>query len=316
MKNKIFLVLRVLILLILFYYLLSKTHLKTLFAIIKNANLYFLSVAFLFYFIYLLFLNLRWHIILNKTGIRMSFLSTLKISLISYTFNTVLPSTIGGDTARFILLKYSKSKVLSTIIIDRFSGFFGIFLMTFLISTYIALKENPYFLTLSITGIIFMIIGFFIIFYPPIFQFLTRRFEAIKFFNLGVKMNKLYNELHEYRNRIPLILTAVLITFFIHLSSSFVWYFSTRSLGVEDSLWRFIIFIPVINLIAMIPITPGGFGLREASFYKFFSSYKDMAVGGSLLYIFFTLIYASIGGFLFIFNKQRRKEDVESKRKS
>jgi hypothetical protein len=72
-----------------------------------------------------------------------------------------------------------------------------------------------------------------------------------------------------------------------------------RALGVELSLWRYFIYLPVITALTVLPISLAGIGIREGAFVFFFAQAGVMqaqALALSLLLFAQTLALALLGG--------------------
>jgi glycosyltransferase 2 family protein len=80
-------------------------------------------------------------------------------------------------------------------------------------------------------------------------------------------------------------------------------YYVALALGIDIPLLYFFIFIPVITLIAAIPLTFAGLGVREGSFMGFFALAgvpADEALAISLLSFTLVILTAAIGGVLYV----------------
>ncbi|HDN95590.1 MAG TPA: UPF0104 family protein, partial [Thermoplasmatales archaeon] len=74
-----------------------------------------------------------------------------------------------------------------------------------------------------------------------------------------------------YKNR-NLILKAFIISLFYQLILIFNNYILALALGIKTSLVYFFIFIPIAEILVVLPITIRGFGIRESTYAILFSS--------------------------------------------
>jgi len=89
-------------------------------------------------------------------------------------------------------------------------------------------------------------------------------------------------------------------------------YYVARAIGIDVSINYFFLFIPIIFLILMIPISIGGFGIREGASVLLFASVgvnqADAFMMG-LLTSFVIMLYSIPGGLLFVFGGLIKKNE-------
>ena len=71
---------------------------------IRQANIYFILIVIILYFINLLTKSLRWYLLVNSTGAKVSFNKTFPFYIIGLALNNVTPGKIGGEPVRAYLL--------------------------------------------------------------------------------------------------------------------------------------------------------------------------------------------------------------------
>ena len=92
----------------------------------------------------------------------------------------------------------------------------------------------------------------------------------------------------------------------MQLTNIFSIYVLSRGLGFEVSYFYFLIFIPLIYVIQMVPISISGIGVRENSFVFFFSLVEvepAKALTLSLVYFSIFIILGMLGGVVTMFSK-------------
>lgn len=75
-----------------------------LFDTIRGANLYFILIVIILYFINLLTKAFRWYLLVDSSGTKVSFKKTFPLYIISLALNNVTPGKIGGEPVRAYLL--------------------------------------------------------------------------------------------------------------------------------------------------------------------------------------------------------------------
>ena len=111
-----------LIVVIIFYFFLSKINIKNVIKTISNANYYFLIFAFLLYYVSFLFKSFRWKVIIKNVGFKTRLTSIYEIYFLGQFVNSILPGRI-GDFYRAQLMKtnygISRSKIIATIFSEK-----------------------------------------------------------------------------------------------------------------------------------------------------------------------------------------------------
>jgi hypothetical protein len=106
-----------------------------------------------------------------------------------------------------------------------------------------------------------------------------------------------------------MIVANLLISFFIQLTVPVSVYFVGLSLGLQVSFIYFLIFLPIIGAITLLPIALGGLGLREGLFVVYFAKagvVKQLALAMSLLSFSFIVFYGAIGGLIYVLTVHHR----------
>ena len=87
-------------------------------------------------------------------------------------------------------------------------------------------------------------------------------------------------------------------------------FFISQSLGFRVPFVYFLIVMPIIWVIMMVPISISGLGVREGAFVLFFTQQgvsTENALLLSLLFFALTVVLALVGGVIFAWGGYRRK---------
>jgi len=227
---------------------------------------------------------------------RMNIFLLLKQYFIASMFNVFLPTSSGGDGIRvFMLEEMGLSKTLSTffILVERAIGFFSLILLSFLASFFTEVPNEIHFAIILITVIYAFLLGFLFARGSKTKLFRSQRFDQTREVFRSLNLNKVvYMQVFSY----SIIYQAVGI---------FISYIVGQAFDVKIALLPFFVFVPLISLVSMIPISLGGLGLREFSFIYFFSSIsvrpEDALIVSLGTYV--TLVTGGlIGAFLFFYD--------------
>lgn len=276
-----------------------------------TANPLYFGAAVLVYFLVQGLSTWRWHMLLKPQGLDVPFPRVLAYYFLGMYFNFFLPSAIGGDVVKvYYLNKETKqlSASASSVFFDRDIGMGGLVL----IALVTALLAEPG--RMSINGVplvpIFALIavGFLAanlaIFYRPTYNLLHRLLSLFKMKRVDDRIERLFNSVNVYRNRWGMITATMVMSLGVQVGCAIVNLLAARAIGItEAGLADYLVFIPAIGLISMIPISVGGTGLREASYILMFSSVgvgRPQALALSILWLGVIAITSLPGGIVYI----------------
>lgn len=316
---------------ILLVFLFKQVDEKSLLAVIKNADIGLLLLAAIIYFSAYVFCLFRWEMLLKGAKIHLP----LKRVIISFAagtfFNLFLPSTIGGDLVRSIDLAAHTQRpreVVATVLLDRLSGYVGLVIVALLalLFGWKLVEDKSVLLSVAIiTGI--LVVTLLVLFnrflYSKINQILHSprpSFSAIVDFKEGQgspiagrirqALKNLHQEMHIFRHHKKIILNNLILSVLIQVVSPVTFYIIALSLGIKINITYFFVYLPIIGAIILLPISIGGLGLRDATTVFFFSKAgvgKNLAFAMSLINFSFILVYASIGGLIYVLTVHHRR---------
>jgi hypothetical protein len=306
--------LRISISIALLIFLFRQVDVNALGSIMQGAQALLLFIAFLVtLFIYFLCF-LRWQMLLKAAAIDISKAKLIPSFAGGVFFNSVMPSTIGGDLVRGADLSLHTGKpgaVVATVILDRLNGYAGLVavaLLSLMLGNEIirdkTIVSSILILTFILVFILLLLFNEF--FYSKIKGLLhaPNAGKAILF------LENIHDEMHVLCANKKVLLKSFLISFVVQGLSPVVFYIIALSLDIRIPLIYFFIFFPIIGAIILLPISIGGLGLRDTATVFFFAKVgiaKDMSLAVSLLFFFMVLIIAAIGGLIYVFTLRNRR---------
>jgi uncharacterized protein (TIRG00374 family) len=256
-----------------------------LFILVKNSLLNFnlLTVIFnkpiqLFYVFALILLIVmmsarRWYILNSTQHFGISYRDTFFATYIGLTFNSLLPGSVGGDLIRvnylFKHLPQRKMVGALSVFADRLMGLSGVFFTLFFIGLlYRSLFQHSVYLSLFFT--LCMWLSCVAVLLAAIFM-LSNRFrfsKAIKN-SLSGKLAELVLILKTYKNSPWVIVEGIFLSIIIQVLLGFIAVVIGLMLEFPVvSELHYTIASLVTQLVSLIPISPGGFGVGEMAFAK------------------------------------------------
>jgi hypothetical protein len=256
----------------------------------------------------------RWKRLLSPVGLELAYWRALSFYFLGMFFNLFFPTLIGGDAVKVYYLTREGGDVArstTTVLMDRNTGLCGLLLLAVVVAGLadVQLVNTPLFPMLLSLLALFALANFGL-FFDPTYQWLARGFERIRLSKLVVLTQQLHAAFSAYRRSVSRLVGAVGLSLVFDLALISFAYLAAKAIGWPVAFKYFCVFIPLIGLIGMIPITLYGFGLREYSFVFFFSQ-VGMSQEASLLlaFLFFFIILVSSlpGAMIYIFYRRETK---------
>lgn len=211
----------------------------------------------------------RWAVLLLGKASKKDVLAFTGATYAGSFYSLFFPSSVGGDLLKWTTLmkKYpdiSKLKLAGTALIDRVIGFsaFAVAAMIALVAGKIMYYQFPDVIFWLFLGINVALIFFYLLVFALDFEKIFGKYKILRRLLEIVDLLKSSNK------------KRIISCFFISLISEPVWmlmtWFSSLVFGVGINLLQVFIFMPIISLILVLPISWAGFGARENLFLLFF----------------------------------------------
>lgn len=267
-----------------------------IYQIILNADTKFIVLAIFLQLISTSLAAYRWSLIMQTLNFNQTFLFYLASYFKGAFFNQALPGSIGGDAVRGLelgSLGYSKKEAFFGIFIDRIVGLAGLLLLN-LGANMISGDILPAWLfhlinTICVGGIS----GFLVLILLRKVAWL-RKYRVTRLF---ADLSHRFRQVYANKKAIFLQLGLSII---IHFLSIFSLYELALAVGITLPLTVFLVAVPPVFLLTLIPISLAGWGVRESAMVGIFllvGASKEMILSVSILYGLM-LIFASMPGLL------------------
>jgi uncharacterized membrane protein YbhN (UPF0104 family) len=258
-------------------------------------------------------LTARWQTIAQGCGLAPRYATMLRVSFIATFFNQVLPSTVGGDAARIYLLARDGggwAGAAYSVLIDRVAGIFALTLIVFLCLPWtLTLVQDPF------ARIVLILIGCGAIGGAAVFLAIGRiRWKPLMHWaptrHLVEVSRTAWRICGSWRS-VALILA---ISFAVHLMTVLAAWCMVQSVSATVSFTLLLFMVPPVILIATVPISIAGWGVREGSMIVAFAyaglPQSDGLVVSVLIGATFFVIGA-IGGLLWVADGARRPKVLD-----
>ncbi|MEE2821391.1 MAG: lysylphosphatidylglycerol synthase transmembrane domain-containing protein [Acidobacteriota bacterium] len=297
-------------------FLIYQMDLRVLANILLSADPFFICLGVLIQVVSLAFSSIRWQVILRDFNIHTRFLKLTELNLIGYFFNLFLPSGIGGDFFRAYYLGKREhrgmSTTLTTTVLERSAGLCALLVIGTFFSIFQDISvEGVRLIYVFLVVITLYLLGNVILFHTWIHQKISLLLRRKHLQHIEDKMELVYQGLNRLRHNKVTILKTLVVSLIIQLLAVIIVWVAAHALHIEAPFGVFLVFVPIINLSIMVPVTINGIGLRESLFYLLFSRIGfpvEMAVGLSLMTLFLYCVTAFPG--LFVYSLYKKNENL------
>jgi uncharacterized protein (TIRG00374 family) len=257
---------------------------------------------------------LRWWILLRAQDIRVSLARTFELTLMGEVFNLVTAGGVGGDAAKIYLLtrqhRERKLAVTMSLMVDHLVGLVAMALLFFAFTAgrFEALEAQSAmgkgairFGWVFFGGGLALIALMFVMSSPWVHDRIHRNHRGSRWEKLR-RIPQIYDV---YRRKWKHALLALLASAAMLPVEYAIFWCGFHAIGHDESLWKVIGALPVVEAISALPLSISGVGVREKSMeilmHDLTGMAAEVAVAGSLIgFACRNLVWALAGGLLFL----------------
>ncbi len=297
----------------LLYYLLARSDLGEFAGVVTGASGMYLVAAVLFFVLSNVLGALQWHLLLKAQQLPIHFRQSLIFYWIGVFFNNVLLGNIGGDALRIYDIRRLTGEGTggaAATFMDRFIGLFST----------CSLALVAYFMVAEVRAGGKLVIVLFPIWLALVVLlcmglsrhvgwFLERLAKRVLPERVSGLLGDLRLSIVVYRHRPGLLLCVWVVSLSVQACRILVYWVAGLAVGMEVSLVFYVAFQPVAAIIAALPISIGGLGVRENVLVELFSSVgapESLAFAMSLLGYAAGIVASLLGGVAFVLRRVER----------
>jgi uncharacterized membrane protein YbhN (UPF0104 family) len=280
-------------------YVLSRVSPGDLVATLRRVQPGTLAAAVLLYLLGQGLSAVRWSILGRAVGLYRPLADYVRFYAIGMFFNLFGPSTLGGDAVRVLYLGRGQRRMLAagSVLFDRLSGF--VMLVALGAGAQLAFHPRlPRALAATVSSAGLMLLAAWIAL-PRLVRFLPREQRVRR---------TVEQELAPFWRDGSLLLSAAIVSFVFHVSQVAVQYLLGLATGVALPFWYCLVFHPLVALATALPVSLGGFGVREGGYVLLLGRIGIKpadAVALSLLWFGVTAVAGLVGGLVFTTYRRR-----------
>jgi uncharacterized membrane protein YbhN (UPF0104 family) len=218
-------------------------------------------------------------------------------------FSLCLPSSIGGDVVKAVRIgSTTPLRLLAacSVLADRLTG---VAALGVLVGTAIIAKQFKLGVPL-VAGVFTVLLAMALASFWIVLAVLDRIHTALP---EGSSARSFVARLLPYRQRPMLVAGALGWSFVVQMGGAVAVSLAARALGVTQPFSTWITVVPIVSLLMVLPISIGGFGVRENSLDFLLRGYgvpSDTGVAIAILWGMCTIMAGLIGGVLFLLERR------------
>jgi glycosyltransferase 2 family protein len=280
----------------------------------SEQNDWFLALAAAFLALQIMFGAIRWHIILRALNAVMPLTETCRIFLIGVFFGTCMLASVGGDVARAWLMyrnAISAGTSAISVMLDRVAALAGVAIIILAVTPFfITVVGREYYASALVLALLAAagLVGIVIV--AQLDRIPAAWFEKFPLLDQLVALGSATRKVF-LRPAASIPVLALGVT--TQLGGSLAAYAIARSLALNVTVIDCLILMQPVTLLATLPISIGGWGVREAAVVTFFGLVGVAPSAAVLLSVQLGLLAVVLslpGGLLFLVQRRRAAADL------
>jgi uncharacterized protein (TIRG00374 family) len=210
---------------------------------------------------------LRWQIILKATGHSVPMITLLSSYFGGMFLNTFLPSSIGGDVYRvYQVAKESKDSEVAfvSVFLERTTGLFALLAMGFL-------ALPPAFSLVGRWDIILLLIACTVMLMGAVLLIVSAKLliwaepwlQKLKLNSLAARFTRIQIILRKFGQDRKALFLSIALSLIFQLLVVYYYYLVGQQIKIPVSFLQLLVFVPIVTVISLVPISLGGLGLKE-----------------------------------------------------
>ncbi len=226
-------------------------------------NPYYIAMSFMGFVVQHFFITARWCLFVNNTKPVLDYMSSLKIICFSNIANSLFLSLVGGLATRTLMTARKGLNMITSFscsVLDRMATLFAlVFFAGMALPLMYVLSFTPplgLMISLLVAGSLMTVLAIFVaVNSKALARFIKRR---------KIRHSLIYVSKILARPVVSgqIILSSLIAQFAFFMAA----YFILQANGEALSLLEFLVVVPFVSLIAALPISIGGWGVREGAF--------------------------------------------------
>lgn len=283
------------------------TDVRAIVASVRSARLEYVLAGVLLYAAGQALSAWRWHLLTRPLGLAVRYRQLVVFYFIGMFFNLFLPTIVGGDAVKAWLLARETGETARSavsVFMERNLGLLALLTIATVAAWWAPPVEVLGLPLLPLTALLF--VGFVgvntVLLSRPAYVLTDRLIAATPLARLRPRAASLYEALTPYSSAPRQISLSIVASFAFQALVIAVVFLNAHALHLDFPLTAFAVFVPLISLGGMLPVSVNGLGVREALYILLFGrvgATTELAVALAFLYLAVTFVASLPGGLLY-----------------
>ncbi|MEI6669510.1 MAG: lysylphosphatidylglycerol synthase transmembrane domain-containing protein [Acidobacteriota bacterium] len=246
----------------------------------------------------------KWWLLLRPVKLVVPYIRIVGFYFIGMFFNIFLPTIVGGDAVKTIVLARETgalAKSTMSVFMERNVGLFALLTIATIAA---AFAPHVAVLRLSLLSLSLLLFAAFIVANLVLinrhaYRLVDYLIAMTPLARIRSRATSLYDAVVPYRGAGGVIAASVGVSFIFQAIVILVVFLNAKALAHDVPVSALAVFVPLISLAGMLPLSVNGLGIREVLYSLLFGQIgipADVAVSMALLYAVVTLLASLPGG--------------------
>jgi uncharacterized protein (TIRG00374 family) len=295
-------------------YLLSKFNLAFVREHLQDAHWGFVAAALALHVVGYFISAWRWQTLLAAQGTVAPMRRLVSSYAIAAFFANFLPGGVGGDVVRVYdgaVASRSLAKALNVVVFERLLGLSVLALFAGLGLAFgdprLASREVVALTAVLLAGLVLV---WLVVSVEPFRAGIGKLFGALPRRLRHARAIEFANAFEPYRRRPRVVVEAVAISLLYQVLIVATFVLTDWALSINASLAFYLVAVPVVSVVTMLPISVNGIGVREGAFVFLFTRAGlsgNLGLVLSILYYVSTVAVSLLGGVIYVLRPSRKR---------
>jgi len=261
---------------------------------VKNLSLSFIIFALLYYTACQWLSCIRWQVVLNSSGHSAPMSGLLSSYFAGMFLNIFLPGALGGDVYRvYRVAKQTKDSevALVSVFLERFTGLAALSALALLgLPPAFKLIGRWDIILLFLACVVSLVGAVLLISSPQLLIWAEPWLEKFRLGKVAARFAKIQILLRKFAQHRQALALSMGLSLLLQLAIVYYHYLVAQQLKIPISYLQLLVFIPIIVVVTLLPISLGGLGLKEGLWVYLFSRIGLSAEQALLLSLVITVL--------------------------
>jgi len=218
----------------------------------------------------------RWRVLLRAKGMDVPTARLFVFYMVGMFANNFLPGGLGGDAVKAYGLyrrEGSANIAVASVFVERFCGILALSVLGAVAAAAMLVAGQPPLMPLLVLGFVLLLAAAAaMVWSVPLARLLRVLLAALAPRVIRDRAIQLVETVHSYREDWRVLLRALAISVLLQGMIALFYSLVGRALGTPVPTLYFLLFLPIITMVTLLPISLGGLGVREIAMVYLFAT--------------------------------------------